>query len=166
VLVTTPATLNGLLSATQTALPLSPRAKELLSRDTILVRSIDASSHQALFPMPPDEVFEDPDPTAKKTPEEQRDALNRREREWLRTAPSDERVEYRLEVQRVQYRTIALAALEPKMTWQEAERLGNDAAEIYFGILEFSGLLKKKTETKAEKKPEEPAPAADAAVGA
>jgi len=157
-----PATLNGLLSATQTELPLPERARELLSRPTILVRAIDRGSLGALHPMLPESVIEASAANAK-LPAEERDRLfNQLVREWQRQAPEEERVAYRLGVERVKFRAIALAALDPRLTWQEAERLGDDAEAIYLGLLEFSGLLGKGvTKDSADTK----APA-DAAVGA
>lgn len=145
-----PATLNGLMAATQTELPLPERARQLLSRDTLLVRMIDRGSLFALHPMAPEEVLDAPPELAKATDAEKNRHFQHRLREWLRVAPAEERVAYRLETERVKFRAIALAALAPRMTVEEAERLGDDAEALYVGILEFSGLGEKSLESKAD----------------
>jgi hypothetical protein len=144
------ATLNGLMAATQTELPLSDRAKALLSRETIIVRTIDSGSHTVLFPLPPDEVIGDEPPIPSTLSKEEReaeakrrsDAYRAREQHWMRTAPEAERIAYRLALERVKFHTIALAAIEPRLTSEQAERLGDAATDVYIGILRFSGLVK------------------------
>ncbi len=149
-----PATLNGLMAMTEKELPLSERARQLLSRETIKIRVIDSGSVFALHPMVPDSVLDAQREVAKATPAEMNRHYERKVREWLLSADPEERIKYRLEREHVKFRAIALAAVEPVLTVAQAERLGDDAVAIYEEILIFSGLA------------ERPAPAPVAAVPA
>jgi hypothetical protein len=133
-------TLDAFLKATETELPLSPRLAALLGRPAMRFMGIDSGRFGALFPIMPPEVAATPlnkdgkpDPTAP--------TLSERERRWLMTLPAEERIRYRLEVENVRFHVIALTALEPRLTFEQALRLGSDADALYLAVLRFSGLL-------------------------
>ena len=147
------ATLNGLMTATQAEVELPEPTQALLSRKTVVIRRIPASTFRALFPFLPAAVVEQGPDEAALTDEERR--LRQREREvrWMETAPAAERVKYRLDLEQVKFRALALCLVEPRMTEAEVERLGDEIMPVYIRLLEISGLI-----TKAE-------PAVEAATG-
>lgn len=122
--------LDKLMNATQTELPLSGRLSTLLGRPTILVKVIDGGRLGCLYPLLPPEVVDG-----------DRKTMGDRERAWMMTLPGPLRVRHRLEVENVKFHVIAIAALEPRLTYEEAERFGDDANGLYQAILRFSGLL-------------------------
>jgi hypothetical protein len=124
------ATLNGLMKATQTEVALPEALKVLLSRETVTIKRISGSIFRALFPFVPRAVSDGP-------PE----GFRERELTWLETAPASERVPYRLDLERVKFRALAQALVDPRMTEDEVERLGDDVEPLYLRLLEFSGLL-------------------------
>jgi hypothetical protein len=150
-MTTTPpalATVNGLMRATQVEVELSPELEALLSRKTVIVRRIPPSTFYALFPYVPAEV-------AMAGPEEA--TLPPEERRRLQA----ERVRYRVDVEQVKYRALALTLVEPRMTEEEVERLGDEVEPIYRAMLRLSKLLKEpETETASKEAVASEAPSA------
>lgn len=122
--------LDALMKATETELPLSARLAALLGRKVMKVKVIDGGRLGCLYPLLPPEVVEG-----------DRETMGQRERAWMMTLPGPQRVRHRLEVENVKFHVIAIAALEPRLTYEEAERFGDDANDLYQAILRFSGLL-------------------------
>ena len=153
---TTLATLNGLMAATQAEVDLPELLQALLHRKTAVVRRIPASTFRALFPFLPAAVVEEEDPKpedAALTDEQRRvrqveRQKRQREREirWMETAPAAERVRYRVDLEQVKFRALALALVDPRMTEAEVERLGDEVEPVYIRLLEISGLLGKPAE--------------------
>jgi hypothetical protein len=131
------ATMNGLMKATQTEVALTPAAAALMSRPTVVIRRIAASTFRALFPVIPREI------TEALSADPERAAVELREREllWLETAPAAARVAYRLDLEQVKVRAVALCLVEPRMSEAEVDRLGDEILPVYQRLLEFSGLL-------------------------
>jgi hypothetical protein len=122
--------LEALMKATETDLPLSERLAKLLGRRTVKVKVIDGGRLGCLYPLLPPEIVEG-----------DRETMGQRERAWMMTLPGPQRVRHRLEVENVKFHVIAIAALEPRLTYEEAERFGDDANDLYQAILRFSGLM-------------------------
>ena len=133
------ATLNGLMAATQTEVELPAPAAALLSRKTVIIRRIAGSTFRAMFPPIPAAILEGLPPDLA-GPERQQ-AMREREIQWIESAPSAERVRYRVDLEQVKFRALARALVEPRMTEEEVERLGDDITSVYVRLLEFSGLL-------------------------
>ena len=131
------ATMNGLMKATQTEVELPPAAAELLHRSAVIIRRIAASTFRALFPVIPREITE----ALPTDPEQAGVELRARELLWLETAPAAARVAYRLDLEQVKVRAVALCLVEPRLSEAEVERLGDDILPVYQRLLEFSGLL-------------------------
>ena len=137
------ATLNGLMTATQAEVELPEPTQALLSRKTVVIRRIPASTFRALFPFLPAAVVDGGPDEAGMTDEERRTRQREREIHWMETAPAAERVKYRLDLEQVKFRALALCLVEPRMTEVEVERLGDEIMPIYIRLLEISGLLAK-----------------------
>jgi hypothetical protein len=146
------ATLNGLMTATQAEVELPEPTQALLSRKTVVIRRIPASTFRALFPFLPAAVVVGDPEEAGMTDEERRTRQREREMHWLETAPAAERVKYRVDLEQVKFRALALCLVEPRMTEAEVERLGDEITPVYVRLLEISGLI-----TKAEPAVEAPA---------
>lgn len=125
-------TVEKLMAETETDLPLSPRLSALLKRSTIKVKMLDGGRLGCLYPILPDEVA---------TGNEAGPDLAQRERVWLRGLRPAERIRHRLEVENVKFHVLALVALDPPLTFEQAERFGDEANELYLAILRFSGLV-------------------------
>jgi hypothetical protein len=139
------ASLNGLMHATQTEVELTSAASALLSRKSVILRKIPASTFRALFPIVPREILEG---LPVDLPAAEFNArLRERELAWLETAPGAERRRYRVELEAVKFAALAIALVEPRMTEDEVERLGDEAAPLYLRLLAFSNLIE-------ERKPE------------
>ncbi len=123
-------TLDRLMAETEIDVPLPTRAAALLGCDAIRLKAIDGSRFRALFPLIPQEVLEG-DPKG----------IAERERLWIEQADSETRIAYRLEIEAVKFRALALASLSPRLTYEQAERLGDDMLPVYHALLIFSGLL-------------------------
>lgn len=135
------ATLNGLMSATQAEVELPAPTQALLSRKTVIIRRIAASTFRALFPFLPAAVLEAEPDEAGLTELERRARLHAREMHWIETAPAAERVRYRVDLEQVKFRALALALVDPRMTEAEVERLGDEILPVYVRLLEISGLI-------------------------
>lgn len=133
------ATLNGLMKATQTEVELPPAAAALLSRSTVTIRRIAGSTFRALFPLIPAAILDGI--PADLAPVERQAEVRARELRWIEEAPSVERVRYRVDLEQVKFRALARCLVEPRMTEEEVERLGDDIWPVYVRLLEFSGLL-------------------------
>jgi hypothetical protein len=150
------ATLNGLMTATQAEVELPEPTQALLSRKTVVIRRIPASTYRALFPFLPAAVVDGGGPEeAALTDKERLKLQTERELHWLETAPSAERVKYRVDLEQVKFRALALCLVEPRMTEAEVERLGDEIQPVFIRLLEISGLRRKP----------EPEPAVEAAAG-
>lgn len=143
---TTLATLNGLMAATQAEVELPEPLQVLLSRKTVTIRRIAASTFRALFPFLPAAVVEEGPGDAALTNEERRVRQREREIHWMETAPAAERVRYRVDLEQVKFRALALTLVDPRMTEAEVERLGDEVEPVYLRLLEISGLLIKSAE--------------------
>jgi hypothetical protein len=117
-------TLDALMKATETDLPLPDRLATILGRPTIKVKMIDGGRLGCLYPLLPPEVVEG-DPKT----------LSVRERVWLMAIPPAQRIQYRLEVENVKFHVLAQVALEPRLTFDEAERFGDAVNELYAAVL-------------------------------
>jgi hypothetical protein len=131
------ASMNGLMKATQTEVALTPAAAELLHRPAVVIRRIAASTFRALFPIIPRAITD----ALPSDPLEAATALRVREMEWMETAPADERVRYRVDLEQVKVRAVALCLVDPRLSEAEVERLGDDIQPVYLRLLEFSGLM-------------------------
>lgn len=133
------ATVNGLMRATQTEVTLTPEAQALLSRETVTIRRISASIYGLLCPPRPAALLEgfpaDLDAEARGR------WLRDRELAWLSEDFSEERMRYRVAMEKVKFRAVAEALVEPRMTAEEVERLGDEVNPIYFRLLVFSKLI-------------------------
>lgn len=135
------ATLNGLMQATQTEVDLPEALQALLSRKAVVIRRLAASTFRALFPFLPAAVVEAGPEEATLSDEDRRTRQREREIHWLETAPPAERVRYRVDLEQVKFRALALALVEPRMREEEVERLGDEITPVYVRLLEFSGLI-------------------------
>ncbi|HEX7786607.1 MAG TPA: hypothetical protein VF653_10335, partial [Methylomirabilota bacterium] len=130
------ATLNGLMKATQTEVELTEAAKALLSRETVTIRRISASIYGLLCPPRPAALLEGL-PTDLDGPARVR-WMQDRELAWLAEDFTEERIRYRVAMEKVKFRAVAEALVEPKMTTDEVERLGDEVNPIYLRLLVFS----------------------------
>jgi hypothetical protein len=154
------ATLNGLMKATQTEVELPAAAAALLSRTTVTIRRIAGSTFRALFPPRPAELMA----LIRALPPTLEgpalvEAIQQCELRWIEEALPGARVRYRVELEEVKYRALARALVEPRMTEEEVERLGDDIDPVYVRLLEFSGLIPSAPAATEEAPAREPAAA-------
>ena len=135
------ATLNGLMKATQAEVELPEPTQVLLSRKTVIIGRIPHSTFRALFPFLPAAVVVPGPDEADLTDAERLVRQREREMRWMETADSAERVKYRVDVEQVKFRALALALVEPKMTEAEVTRLGDEIMPVYVRLLEISGII-------------------------
>ncbi len=133
-------TIEKLLAATQTEVTLP------LLGATILVRRISTPEHRSFLPaLPPDAEMWGTQQWVE------------RQLAWLQALTEEQRQERRELAALAAYRIVAAAALEPRFTFEEARRLGDDAVEAAFEILKFSGLAQ---EAPSAPRMDDPAPPA------
>jgi hypothetical protein len=101
---------------------------------TIRVRKVHAGERQALLPQVPAHLFEN----LPEKPDDRQAELMRREVHWLGTLSAAQVDMRRRESSEFCYRLLALAALDPILTVDDARRLGDGALELAGEILEFS----------------------------
>jgi hypothetical protein len=124
---------------------------------TVLVRKVHAGERMSLMPPLPASVLQGPPAAAsenghepeKETAESRQKALEARERAWLESLTPAQKAERQAEANEYCYRLVALAAIEPEMTPEDARGLGDAALVLADQIQKFSA----NTEA-AEKKPE------------
>ena len=145
------ATLNGLMKATQTEVELTEAAKALLSRETVTIRRISASIYGLLCPPRPAALLEGL-PTDLDGPARVR-WMQDRELAWLAEDFTEERIRYRVAMEKVKFRAVAEALAEPKMTADEVERLGDEVNPIYLRLLVFSNLIAEPQPAEAASEP-------------
>src|SRR6185503_9231834 len=139
------ATLNGLVAETQAVVELTPEAAELLSRPSVTIRRIAASTFRALFPPIPTAILEGIPQGLTGAAFDA--ALGEQERRYLASAPGPERRRYLVELEAVKFAAVALAMVDPPMTEAEVERLGDDVLPLYVRLLEISKLGRKASES-------------------
>jgi len=133
------ATVNGLMKATQTEVTLTPEAAALLSRETVTIRRISASIHALLYPPRPAGLFEGMPEHLE--PKDRAQWIQQREVAWLSEDFTDDRIRYRVAMEKVKFRAVAEALVEPRMSVEEVERLGDEVTPIYIALLRFSKLI-------------------------
>lgn len=123
-------TAEELRAATQREVPLSAALAAMLGGPrTLTVRRISSREYLGcLAPLPPG---------FSAWPTEERIT---RAAAWFDTLPAAEQAA-RLEASRLSYaRIVALASVAPRLTVEEAERLGDDLDAVLAAVLELSGL--------------------------
>jgi len=101
---------------------------------TIRVRKVHAGERNALLPQTPAHLFEN----LPEKPDDRQAELVARETKWLESLTVDQLDARRLESAEFCYRLLALAALDPVLSVDDARRLGDGALELASQILEFS----------------------------
>ena len=107
----------------------------------IRIRKISWPEYRMLLPADPPESLTWPDVDEGMTPEqkeEARAARRRAEIAWLESLSDDLLERRRQGFAEIDYRLVALAAVSPRLTVEDARRLGNDAAIIATHLLAFS----------------------------
>lgn len=104
----------------------------------VRIRRLSQIEHMQLMPPLPAGVM--PVRTGKET-EDQVKALNedavKREQAWLASLPPAESVARRAEMLDAMYAAISRASLEPRLTVEDAKRLGDDAFTLFRAIRQF-----------------------------
>jgi hypothetical protein len=119
-------TVDDLLRLTERVIPL-PFLSELKgSACTITIRKVARAEYLAQLPPLPEE--------AKNWPAKEFDA---REIEWLKSLAPEALEARRREMRRAKYQIVADASLEPKLTPEQAERLGDDLDVVAKAVLDF-----------------------------
>jgi hypothetical protein len=145
------ATVNGLMRATQTEVTLTPEVQALLSRETVTIRRISASIYGLLCPPRPAALLEgmpaDLDPAARVQ------WIRERELVWITEDFTEDRIRYRVAMEKVKFRAVAEARVGPRMTVEEVERLGDDVKPIDLRLLAISKLIDEPQPAEAASEP-------------
>jgi hypothetical protein len=124
-------TIEELLAATEKAIAL-PGLSEAIGRPASLhVRKISMPEHRTCLPgLPPEaETWDEKEWLARQV-------------SWL-TSLTEEQIESRRMAHAMTaYRIVALASVSPKLTLEQAQRLGQEAVSVAVEILQFSGLAR------------------------
>ncbi len=123
-------TIAKLMAASEKTVPLPELSKDTGEDQVIRVRRVGRAEYLSLLPPLPPEAAEWP-------PEQ----FSAHELAWIRSLPPDQGEARRVALRDVLYRTLALAAVEPALTLEQARRLASDGELAAAEVLRFSGLL-------------------------
>jgi hypothetical protein len=129
-------TIEELIASSETTLPCPFLSVEKNRPVGVRVRKIGRAEYISLLPpLPPDLVVAIRD--ERLTPEDASD----RERAWVASLPADIQEVRRAAYCDLNYHLVAIAAIEPKLTVEQARLLGDDAIALGAQILTFSGIV-------------------------
>lgn len=133
-------TVEALLASSEKTVVLPLLSKALGEEQQLRFRRISHAEHLSVLPSDP--------PDSEDWPDEE---FGARARAWFKSLPPDEQEQRRVQARESIYRIVAIAALEPRLTFEQARMLGDDATVAAAQVLVFSGLAPEAPERKKRK---------------